>query len=203
MFGIVRIIAGILIGAILLAFLCRYKKVNRWMKVSIVVFVIAFITAAAFVPVENTFYCFESAEDVYKYYLSGETRTDLVIEGEYADFVVGARNGIRTYLIAPKTENGWKLAMGKDTRKIARSFSEGISVDVYQYKDTDDYFIAVLDTNGGTSDISGDGSTVFYPLAETNDALDKTYVTYYAYIRGWNPQYRLTVNGVEIPWNNW
>ncbi len=185
-----------------LRFCTDIKKMNRWMKAGLVVLAIAFITALAFVPVENAFCRFRSAEDVYKYYLSGETRTDAVIEGENSDFVVGVRNGTRTYLIVPKTENGWKLAAGKDTRKIARSFSEGISVYVYQYKDTQDYFITILDTNGGSSRILDDNHTAFYALAETNDALGKTYVTYYAYIPGWTSQYRLTVNGVEIQWNN-
>ncbi len=201
MFGIVRIIAGILIGRILLVFLYRYKKVNRWVKMGTVAFAVAFITVAAFIPVENVFYRFKSAEEVYKYYYSGNPRTEVVIEGTHSDFVVGVHNDTRTYLIVPKTADGWKLATGKDTRRIVRHISDGIVTYVYQYKDTGDYFITILDTNGSPLELSDDNNTNFYALTEEN-ALGKEFVTYYAYIPDWTTQYHLTINGNQIEWNH-
>ena len=73
-----------------------------------------------------------------------------------------------------------------------------ISVDVYQYKNTNDYFVAILDTNGGYSQITDSFNSKFSSLVQPIDVLEKTYVTYYTNIQDFTDEYWVNVNGEKI-----
>ena len=69
---------------------------------------------------------------------------------------------------------------------------------VYQYKNTNDYYITVLDTNGGSSEITDNRNSKFEHLDKANSTLNKTFYTYFAFIDSFDEQYALTVNGKSI-----
>ncbi len=204
MFGVLRIFIGIIIGVILIILLHKHLKKERIILSSaiIIVFIIFVTTILGFVPFENLLYNFRSAEEVYNYYYYGETQIDMVIEGEESDFVVGTKNNASTFLIVPKTDTGWSIGIGLNTKKVTQIISKDYSVYVYQYKNTNDFFITILDTNGGELTISDEYNTKFLSLERNNDSLGKTFITYYAHISNLNPQYSIVVNDNKIVLGN-
>ena len=116
--------------------------------------------------------------------------------------VIDSNRDSYTYLIIPKTIDGWKIGIGLNTKRIFRKHSNVISVYVHQYKNTNDYFITIFDTNGGELVISDDYNTKFYSLEKKNDFLGETFVTYYAHISYFNSEYSVVVNGNKIALQN-
>lgn len=158
----------------------------------------ALITILAFLPLENLFITFNSPKDAYEYYNLGKSNIQLVVEGENSDFVIDCKNDSDTYLIIPKTPNGWKIGIGSNTKRIIQKLSKGITIYVYQYKNTNDYYITILDTTGGETDIRDNYNTKFYCLKRRNVSLGKTFVTYYAHISSFNSEYNIIVNDNKI-----
>lgn len=199
MFGIVRLLVGCALLAGAIAVIKKAKVGHkRILYICSVVMSLALSIALAFLPFENLFITFKSPQGAYEYFSFGKTDAELVVEGDTCDLVVDRKNASDTYLILPKTTEGWKIGLGIHTRKIAGKLVDGISVNVYQYKDTDAYFITLLDVNGGKSTISDDYATSFYTLERTDEVLGKTYVTYYGFLPEFDSQYCVTVNGKEI-----
>ena len=197
LFVIIRLVFLTIVFLISIFLIKRSRLVQkrRW---SILAFVIAVVltTISAWIPIENVFVTFSSPESAYRYNHSGDVK--LIVEGEKTDFLVGVKGETYVYAIVPKTAGGWKIGMGFDTNRKIQHVSDGITVYVYQYKDTKESFITVLDTEGGPSDVSDNRHSEFKYLEQAKDTLGKTFYTYYAYInQGENP-YILTGNGAPI-----
>lgn len=172
---------------------------RRWSIIAFVVVVIL-TTISALIPIENALITFSSPESAYNYNNFGNVK--LIVDGEKTNFVIGAKGDADIYAIVPKSNGGWKIGMGLDTKKIIQTISDGITINVYQYKNTNDYFITVLDTKGGSSDITDNHHSEFKYLEKSNSTLGKTFYTYYAYINDFNDQYSLTVNDKLIKIQN-
>ena len=168
---------------------------HRWSIVSFVAAVIL-TTISALIPIENLFVTFSSLKSAYSYNHSASIK--LVVDGNESDFVVGTKGGTYVYAIVPKSNNAWKMGMGSDIRRMVQTISDGVTVYVYQYKNTNDYYITVLDTNGGSSDITDNRNSKFEHLDNVNSTLNQTFCTYFAFIDGFDKQYALTVNGKSI-----
>lgn len=175
----------------------RFDTTNRRKKL-VIVFVIVEIVfvISTLIPIENAFVTFPTAQSAYCYNHFGEI--ELIIDGPKTSFVIGKQHDSDIIAIIPKTKDGWKIGMGTDIKRAAQIFSDGISVEVYQYKGTDDYYISVLDTQGGLSDLTDNQNTAFQYTIKTDTALNRTFYTYFAYIESFDDQYTLTVNGKEI-----
>lgn len=174
-----------------------YKR--RW---SIIIFIITviLITISSLLPIENTFITFSSPQSSYQYNHLGYVK--LVISGKQTDFVVGSNGNTDYYTIIPKSDEGWKLGMGVNTKRISQTISDGVAIDVYQYKDSDDYYISILNTNPGALKITDNCDSEFQSLSEVNSALHETFYTYYAYISHFDSQYILTVDDKTIKIQN-
>lgn len=176
------------------------KRINiihkrKWYLI-VFAMVVILTTISALVPIENAFITFSSPESAYQYSNSGDVK--LIVDGKETDFIIGAKGKTNSYAIIPKTDRGWKMSIGIDTKRVVQTMSDGIIIYVYQYKNSDDYYITIMDTNGGSLIITDNNNSTFYALSETNSALNKTFYTYYASINGINEQYTLTVNGRTI-----
>lgn len=156
------------------------------------------IVVLVFLPFENLFVTFDSPKAAYEYFITGKSNIELIVEGDNCDLMIDRKDDSDTYLIIPKTTDGWKVGIGSNTKRIAQELSNGIVLDVYQYKDTNEYFITILDTNGGESTISDEYNTKFLSLEKYDDYLGKTFVTYYAHITDLDPQYSVIVNDSKI-----
>lgn len=167
-------------------------------RCSIVAFAATVIltTISALIPIENAFVTFSSPKSAYNYNHSASV--ELIVDGNESDFVVGAKGETDVYAIVPRSNNAWKIGMGLDTKRIVQTISDGITIYVYQYNNTNDYYITVLDTNGGSSEITDNRNSKFEHLDKANSTLNKTFYTYFAFIDSFDEQYALTVNGKSI-----
>lgn len=198
MFSVVRIIIGCIFLVCSIIVINKKAVKKRALYVIFTGISIALISVLAFFPFENLFITFDSPEKAFEYYNFGRYDTKIVVEGNDCDFVVGCKNDKDTYSIIPKTADGWKIGIGSNIIEISKVFYDGIIVRVFQYRNTDDYFVSVFNPAGGESDISDKFNTRFYSTARVNDTLDKKYVTYYAFVPDFDLQYSLNVNGEEI-----
>ena len=198
MYSIIRLLIG---GIFLLCAIIVIKKSNAVKKKMLVILsaigAVVLTTALAFVPFENLFVTFHSPEAAYGYF-TGETNIKIVVEGQQSDYVVGGSGDKNVSLIVPKTEDGWKVGIGADTKLVSQSIQDGIVLYVYRYQNTNEYYLTVFDTNGGTSEITDCLGSEFYPVAQANAALDKEFVTYYSYLPNPDPSYWISVNNITI-----
>lgn len=201
MFVMFRLVFGSLIFVICFALIRKLHIIHKqiWL-ISAFIMAIIMTTISALIPIENAFVTFSSPQSAYNYNNSGSVK--LIVNGEKTDFIVGSKGDTNVYIIVPKSNDGWKLGMGLDTKRVIQTISDGISVNVYQYKDSDDYYITVLDTSGGASDVTDNRSSKFQCLEKSNSVLNETFYTYYAYVNDYNDQYALTVNGETIKIQN-
>lgn len=150
-------------------------------------------------PFENLFITFDSPKAAYEYYAFEKSNIELIVEGEGCDLIIDRKKDCSyAHLIIPKTADGWKIGIGKDTKIILNRFSNGIAIHAFQYKNTSDYFITVFDTNGGESSVSDEHGTKFFPLESYNEFLGEKYVVYFAHITNLNSQSSVIVNGNKI-----
>lgn len=200
MFLIIRLVICLFLLSILI-FLIRKSNIN-YKRIAYIVscFVALFLsTALFFIPFENVFITFHSVESAYEY--TGNSTISLVVKGKNCDLVVGNKNDIEEYLIIPKNKRGWEIGLGSYTKLIYQQIIDNIAIDIYQYKDTNEYFITILNTEGGSCEISDDHSSDFLSLEKNNSYLNNTFITYYANIFNPNKDYKITVNGTNVyPW---
>lgn len=198
MFGIIRILLGCVLLVCFSFFIKKTGPGKKYSKyIGEVVLSVALSTALAFVPFENLLVTFSSPEAAYKYVNAG-TDVKLVVDGKNSDFVIGDRNGTDVLMAVPKTAKGWKIGVGSNIKQITHRVKDGIVISVYQYKDTEDYYILVYDTQGEPIDISDSFGTEFLSVERYSDSLGKMFVTYYASVEKLDQQYTLTINAEQL-----
>ena len=199
MYIIVRLIIGcIFLVCSILAIkkskvILKHRLYIAFTSLSVILFV-----ALTFLPFENLFVTFDSPQAAHEYYNLGKSNIELIVEGDDCDFIIDRKNDSNTYLIIPKTADGWKVGISSNTKTILQKISNSIVLYVYQYQNSNDYFITIFDTNGGKSTVSDEHNTKFFSLESSNDYLGKTFVTYYAHVNNFNSQYSITVNNEKI-----
>lgn len=181
---------------LLVIFLLLIKKLHinhkfRWTAITFMI-TLVLTTIVYLFPIENAFMTFSSPQSAYRYNHFGYV--NLVINGKQTDFVVASNGDTDLYTIVPKTKEGWKIGMGSDTRIISRIITDGIVVYVYQYKNSDDYYIIISNTNEGPLKISDSRGSKFISSNKTSSAVNKDYYTYYAYINNFNDMYEVIID---------
>ena len=199
MFSIIRIAIGFFF---LLLSIGIIVKSNSKHKLALgVIFAILAATLSfslSFLPFENLFVNFDSPKASYEYYTIGKSNQLLVVEGNTCDFLIDQKKDSNVCLIIPKSNKGWKIGIGSNTKQIAQKITDGIFVSVYQYKNTKDYFLLIYDVDGDVINLSDDYNTIFYSMERNNDFLKKTFVTYYAYVPDFESQYCIKANDISI-----
>lgn len=196
-----RFLFWILLFVIFLLFI-RKSHINHKFRWIAIVFMITLVltTIASLFPIENAFMTFSSPQSAYRYNHFGYV--NLVISGKQTDFVVASNGDTDLYMIIPKTKEGWKIGMGSDTRIISQTITDGIVIYVYQYKNFDDYYITILNTNEGSLKISDSCDSEFKSSNKTSSAVNKDYYTYYAYINKFDNMYKIIINDKVVEINN-
>ena len=199
MYIVIRLIIGCIFLSLSTIVIKNSKSIRKHiLYVAFTVFSLTVTVVLVFIPFENLFVTFDSPKAAYEYFNSGKSNIELIVEGDDCDFIVARKNDADTYLIIPKTADGWKVGIGSNTKRKVQKLSNGIVLYVYQYKHTSDYFITILDTNGGESTISDEYNTRFFALERSNASLGKTFVTYYAHVANFNPRYSIKVDNNKI-----
>jgi hypothetical protein len=152
------------------------------------------MTVLFFVPVENCFMTFEAPEAVYEYMTFGKSNIVHKIEGDESAFVIDRAFNTQTHQIIPKGETGWKIGLGTDTKCIYRNFNEGISIDVYRYKNSEEYYLFVEAISTDHVEVKDSRSSEFYTL----EADSGHFVTYCTYLPKMDEQYWINVNDVQV-----
>lgn len=202
MYNLVRLIIGCIIFACSMIAVKKSKAVNkRVLRLVFAILSVVLTGLLGFFTFENLFVTFDSPETAYNYYHTFEkSNIDLIVEGDTCDFVVGGEKGTvtQTYLIIPKTANGWKVGIVNDTKRIARKVSDKNILRVFQHKNTNDYFVIIFNAKGEKLTISDEYNTQFFSLEKIIDSDGQTFVTYYGHITDFNSQYSVTVDGKKI-----
>lgn len=149
MFGVLRDILGLLI-LVMVFFLLKIKFKVRFKTPGYAALIVGYFIIVAFldnVPIENAFMTFSSAQEAFKYNnktgeviceIEGEESTLIRISDDTVDYFADE------YFIVPKTDCGWKMGMWYDTNLILDQTFGDMNIHVWQYKDSDDYYISVV-----------------------------------------------------------
>jgi len=198
MFGIIRIlISGAVFAALVLAIKSQEKMRRHSLYAIALIIAVALNIGFAFFPFENLFITFDSPEKAYEYY-NGKSEETFVVEGTVCDFVVAQKGESSSYLMIPKTENGWKIGLGSEMKRVAQNISGDTTLYVYRYKQTNEYFITVHNAYGKAMKITDCYNSVFYALSNDQGESDKPTWSYYAYVPGYNAAYYALVDGNTI-----
>lgn len=198
-FSLIRWIFVIIIFIICYIFIKKSNIVNKrkWIILSIfIALFLPFLTTLG--PIENAFITFSSLESAY--YYSNEGYIEHIVEGNETDFVIAQKDDSNILTIIPKTNDGWKIATGLNIKRIVSTNSGIATICVYQYKNSDDYYIVVYSLKEGELVITDNRNSRFDCLEGNNS--NKSYYKYCSYIHCFDEDYVITVDGKPISFNN-
>ncbi len=198
MYSIIRVVICCILLAISIIIIKNNAIHKRILYIIFTSISVVIMVILSFLPLENLFITFNSPKEAYEYYNFNKLDIGLIVEGVDCDFIIGCKKNSYNYLIVPKTEEGWKIGTGSNTKQIVRKFCDGIIVNIFQYKNTSEYFITIFDTNGDELKIVDEYNTKFDFLSQNNEVLEKDFVTYYAHVLNFDANYSLIVNETQI-----
>lgn len=191
MYGIIRCIVFAILFFICIAILKKCNKLKKKTLIIAVIVTIVMVQISAFIPIENQFIHFKSADSAYKY--SYLYKIKCVINGKNSDLVVGhIRNNEENLQIIPKDEKGWQVGLGKDM-KMGIAVSDNCSLTITAYKPTNEYYIFVRNLNKEELKITDNHNSVF-KQTHNYKADNINYYEYAAYVGEIDNEYKLTVN---------
>lgn len=197
MYGLIRFIiaALILFAAVIIIKKLKPKK-DRELTACAVIFSILVATVTSFFPFENAFITFSSPESAYRY--TEITKSDMIIEGKTTDLVVGSRNNAERLTILQKTEAGWKLGRKSRIKMVSNNTNNGISVTIYRYKTSDDFFVMIFGENGKPLQVNDTLDSEIFSITRASSVFDDGLTTYYLTVHKPDLKYRITVNGNDF-----
>ncbi len=200
MFGIVRIFLGIAIYLAFILIINKLKPTKKQRMALRLVLLIVIITLLPFIAFENLFVTFPSPEAAYKYVKFGETNIVCIVSGNQCDLIID-KKGDSSYELdyISKKNNGWKLSTGIDSKTIFHKYHDGVTIEIYRYKKSQDYFIEVSGLQSENLNLSDNLNTEFLCLQQGSS--DLTPCIYYAHISDFNENYKLSINGEIIDFN--
>lgn len=198
MFGMMRMLFWIIVSGVCFRVLNKRERMNQKRnKMFLIVIITLLWTSSALVPIENLFISFSTPEKSYGYVNWEEVK--VVVYGQESALVIGTDEDY-VYLIVPKGKKGWKIGRGIDLKLVSNQYFDGIVVDIYQYKDTAEFYIEVKDIDGEKCEVH-DNRNSYFTIFET-DVNEGNQYYYYAYVHGLNENYILNVNDRELRLNN-
>ena len=170
----------------------KFKQKDKRVYLAILLCAVLIYTALSFIPFEDAFITFATRDQALSYVTN--TPASLVIEGKVSDCIISKSGTKNTMLMIPKTENGYKVALGSYVSR-AEEYSDGdLFFDIYRFKKTDDYYMVLIDLNHGCTEITDSCNSAFQCEEVLGEEVG-TYCIYYCYIDGFDKNYTVTVNG--------
>ena len=147
------------------------------------------------IPFENYIYTFNSAESSLKY--SNSYSPDLIVDGEKTSLTIYRKDvSTNEVLIIPKNNKGWKIGRGIDTKSLNVSSNKLYSVDICNYRNTDEYYIILTDWNDEIYSLCDNKNSTFKELSQTTKSREiKNYI---AYIGNFDSSYVLIINNQKF-----
>ncbi|MEE1086740.1 MAG: hypothetical protein U0L05_06195 [Schaedlerella sp.] len=148
-------------------------------------------TLSTFFSVENYILTFSTPEKAFNYINSEEVK--LVVEGQESTLVI-AEEAKQDYvhLVIPKCSNGWKLGRGIDTNLKKQMMDKGIVLNLYQYRESGEYYITILDMSGEKFEIIDNCNSAFVTFDDIES--NQGFKFYFAYIPLYDDNYWIKVN---------
>lgn len=148
---------------------------------------------------ENTSMTFETPEDAFEYAQTDVEIVELIVEGDNTAFVI-AQNDMSalTLGIVVKTSDGWKPASAFEYKCIKRGYLNSILVEVYQYKDTNEYYVFSSSGFDELYEIADNKNTEFSDVNTRNSLGEKLQHSYLGYVPSFDEEYAIAINGQDI-----
>ena len=196
MFTIVRTIISLMFSWILAAVITKLKFIKN-KKRAIILTIIFSLTVVSislsFIPFENTFVTFKSAESAFLYNTYGKFEIEAVVEGTNCAYVFGSDSDSYRELIVPKKSNGYGTGVDRNTKTIFRPSLPYVDMKIFRYKNTKDCFVRVIDMNGQIKSISDSIGSEFVNV----DGINKESKIYLAAVYNPDQNYTVTIDGKE------
>ena len=191
MYGTIRCIIGICCFAVTVLF-AKYKKAINYKRVIMFGVISLMVTMLLnFVTFENLVYTFDSPEKAYNYF-NADLKTEMLVQGKDSDLIVGKKDNKLSYLIVPKSEDGWKIGHGKDLKTAsfrADGSADFSTIMLFQYKNENEYYIAVSTIKNNDFEITDSCNSKFV-IFEPDENINM----YYAAIDNYNSEYWIKIN---------
>ena len=201
MFVIIRLIISILIAFLInciLKKICYIGKGRLFKTLLNIIIVSSLLIALSFCPLENLVVTFDTPKQVFEYVNPNVQKISLVVPGNKSDLVIAEHSSSYIYLIVPKDNYGSKIGVPSSTKMITKKIHNNIIIYVYQYANTEDFYITISNIDGGYISVSDIYDSKFYLLEKENKSLNKTFVTYFGFIHNCDSNYSVMIDGDVI-----
>lgn len=191
MFGTIRIILCSILLMICILLLKKKRKLKKKNVIIAIAVIVLLCTLSGIVPVENYFFTFSTPEKAFNYMYS--EKPVLVIDGKETSLVVGREaTDDYIYLVLPKCSKGWKLGRGIDTKLKEQILNEEMVIALYQYKETEDCYITILDISGKEADIFDSCNSTFVAFDGGGENMNAT--LYFSHVSNYDGNYWIKIN---------
>ncbi|MBR1763237.1 MAG: hypothetical protein IJ731_07735 [Eubacterium sp.] len=199
MYVFVRIFICLLLALIAIILVKKNRKGHN-IKVKNAILLITIMSVILYlilmiIPFENCIYTFNSAESSLKY--SNLYSPDLTVDGKTTTLTIYRKDvSTNEVLIIPKNNKGWKIGRGIDTKSLNVSSNKLYSVDICNYRNTDEWYIILTDWNDEIYSLCDNKNSTFKELSQT--AKSRELKNYVAYIGKFDSSYVLIINNQEF-----
>lgn len=199
LFSLIRIVLWVIVSVIL-CFIVKRSNIVRKKLASIlgVILCMIIISISGVFPIENSFINFQTPESVFNYTNTGEI-IDIVYGNESCMSIFSKENNNGGYYFIPKSENTYKIPNYYYNRKIIHNFNSRGSFDIFNPKNTKDYYIyGVTVTNEDNIDIVDSDNKIVNNLVIDNGNSSTKTIILYGLIENYTNDYYITINGEKI-----
>ena len=189
MYSIIRCILVAIIGLMFFVIVKKNSNLNKKTVGVIIATCVLLLTTISFVPFENLFLTFGSAEKACFYYQPQTDGNVLSVDGQYSTFVMQKDDSKNSILLVPKTESGWKVPSGMHTKRVIYRIVDSYIVSVYQYKNTNDFFVRVSSVDKKIHTLTDSCNSLFVSTQSS---------VYCAHIPHFDTDYSLIINDKQI-----
>ena len=199
MFTLIKCFFVIVIFSVFYIIIKKARQEHKRKWVMLLIFIAVFLPLlSAFYPIENAFITFPTVESAY--YYSNEGKVKHIIQGNESDLVIGQKDNdtANIFAVMPKTNDGWKISPFGSLKSVTSIISHEVLIHVYQYKNSDDYYIMVYCLKNNTLELTDNRDSKF----EYFEGKNGTNQTYCTYIHCFDEEYVITVDGNPISFDN-
>lgn len=193
----------------IIIFMCTimilHKKAYLNRKLFCISIIVCFLISQVLtlLPIENLFYTFSSPAAVLKYYDDGYVVD--VIDGVDSCMVIYQYNGekeVYNIKIFSKNRSGYKIGTGLSYTSDESFWRNRVSLSIIHHKKSDDYYIwASTIHKNDKVELTDNKNNFFHNITINRGASGDKYYRIFAYVGSLDKNYRLYINGEEVPLN--
>lgn len=196
----------LLLVLLIVIILLATKRMKRVFRLLLCIQCVVIISTLFALPVENLFIDFKTPENVFTYYAADNFIHNKIVhieEGEQTCFIYYEQYpNSNSYLIIPKTEEGYKLPVSSADKIVVNRLDIHGSGWVIHYEGTDDYYLSVhgITDEENVTATDSNGKQLDVILKEIPKSESKTFAVL-SYIDEFTNDYSVTINGYTIKFN--